>query len=435
MRSRLAPVLFVVFVLPLPLFGYLDPGSGSMLFSAMVGIVATLFFVAKGLFFKLASVPGYISGRKSVKQGTRNIVFYSEGGQYWNVFKPIIQELNRRGVECSYLTSKENDPGLCSGLENVEARYIGDGNKAFFMLNTIEADLCVMTIPGLDVLQIKRSKGVKKYCHITHSAGGCSGYSTFGLDYYDIVLTGGEADKRVVEELEKVRNIREKKVEVIGCTYLDVLREQLAEIEKSDSEASNGRKTVLVSPTWGQHSLLNKFGERILTEMTAEDKVNIIIRPHPQSFISDSEMIDRLMKKFPESETLKWDREPNGLKSMAQADLMISDFSGIIFDFLFLFEKPVITFKGQYDKRGKDSMDLSYEPWNISVLDKIGETLKEDEIDLLPEKITKFIDNSHSFLNALKDLRSDMDKYPGESGIRGADLLLNFLKNIKEGKN
>jgi len=43
----------------------------------------------------------------------------------------------------------------------VEAKYIGTGTKAYSYLRFLEADVCAMTTPGLDVLQIKRSKGVK----------------------------------------------------------------------------------------------------------------------------------------------------------------------------------------------------------------------------------------------------------------------------------
>ena len=35
-----------------PALAYLDPGTGSMLVSALVGIVATLFFLLKGIYYK-----------------------------------------------------------------------------------------------------------------------------------------------------------------------------------------------------------------------------------------------------------------------------------------------------------------------------------------------------------------------------------------------
>ncbi len=417
-------LIVLLLFLPFSLFGYLDPGSGSMLFSALIGIVATLFFMIKGFFFKIIDFFRYFSGKNQIdKSKTNNIVFYSEGSRYFNVFLPVLRELNNRKIKVTYLSSEENDPGLKTDFEFCESKFIGTGNKAFFFLNTLEADICVMTTPGLDVLQIKRSKGVKKYLHITHSAGGCSGYSTFGLDYYDIVATGGEADKKMIEELEETRNLTKKEIVVTGCTYLDVFREKLKNIKEGNYKFNNDKKTVLVSPTWGEHGLLNKFGEKLIQKLIEAKSFNIIVRPHPQSFVSEKNMIENLIKKFPENETFKWDKEPEGLKTMMISDIMISDFSGIIFDFMFLFEKPVLSFKGNYDKRGKDAMDLKDEPWNIKTIDFLKMGLNNEDVDKIAQIINEKLENKVLFSDKLQILRKDMDKYPNESGQRVADLI------------
>ena len=428
MANKKYALLIPILLTPIPLLAYLDPGSGSMLFSALIGIIATLFFVTKGLFYKLLSLPAYLAGKKAgIKHDSHRIVFYCEGARYWPVFQPLIEELESRGTKISYLTSDKNDPALSREWQHIETKYIGEGNKAFFLLNTLQTDICVMTTPGLDVLQIKRSRGVKKYVHITHSAGGCSGYAIFGLDYYDVVLTGGEADKKLIEELEQVRKIEKKQVEVIGCTYLDILRKKPI----TAPLFSNNNKTIIISPTWGEHGLLNKFGSEILSQLT-KNRYNIIIRPHPQSFVSDKKLMDELKMKFPNGETILWDRNQDGLQSMQSADIMISDFSGIIFDYLFLFERPVISLKSEYDKRGKDSMDMAEDPWNIQILDTIGEIITEKDIENIGTIVEKTLTTQNTFAARIPKLHNDMDKYPSESGKRGADVIETLLERVKE---
>jgi CDP-glycerol glycerophosphotransferase (TagB/SpsB family) len=287
-----------------------------------------------------------------------------------------------------------------------------------------------MTTPGLDVLQIKRSRGVKKYVHITHSAGGCSGYSTFGLDYYDVVLTGGNADKKLIQELEKVRNIEKKQIEVVGCTYLDILRKKLSQQPPSPF-FTNGKKTLVISPTWGEHGLLAQYGKTILSQLTTANDYNTVVRPHPQSFVSEKEMIDKLQQDFPDSDTLLWDKNPDGLKAMKHADLMISDFSGIIFDYLFLFERPVLTLTTEYDKRGKDSMDIAENPWNIQILDKIGGIIDQRDISNITKIIEEAINSTSQITSILPTLHNDMDKFPGESGKRSADVIEQLLLSQK----
>ncbi len=433
MKISNLPLFLILLCLPFSLFAYLDPGSGSMLFSAIVGIVATLFFVFKSFVFKIINLPAYLSGKRSgiSKTKTDKIVFYSEGPKYGNVFLPIVRELNKRGVPSTFLHSKKNDPVLESGLENVNPIYIGEGNKAFFMLNTLSADVCIMTTPGLDVLQIKRSPGVKKYIHIPHSTGGCSGYATYGLDYYDVVLTGGDADIKMIRELEDVRNQPKKELEAIGCTYMDILREELSTLEPKNFNLDPDRKTILLSPTWGLHGLLRKFGEKLLTDLTSLDKFNIVVRPHPQAFISDKDLIEELTSKFPDSGTLLWDKAPHGLQSMNKSDIMISDFSGIIFDYILLFGKPVLAFKGKYDKRGHDSMDLAQDPWNLQAVEKTGVSIEESDIENLIPLIHQKLNDKAAFKDHLEYLHEGMDKYPNETGKRGADAILKVVKELK----
>ncbi len=46
--------LLLLLTIPvLPIFAYLDPGTGSMIVSAVIGALATVAFIFKGWFFKL----------------------------------------------------------------------------------------------------------------------------------------------------------------------------------------------------------------------------------------------------------------------------------------------------------------------------------------------------------------------------------------------
>ena len=153
-----------------PAFAYLDPGSGSMLITALVGLLATLLFFVKGLYYKARrSVFGLFGKTAEDDRVGQALVFYSEGRYYWSTFKPLLDELISRRVQCLYLTSDEEDPGLLYSSEFLSTKYIGIGTKAYAYLTILEADVCVMTTPGLDVLQIKRSKGVKHYAYLIHA--------------------------------------------------------------------------------------------------------------------------------------------------------------------------------------------------------------------------------------------------------------------------
>lgn len=413
---------------------YIDPGTGSMLISAAIAMLSVVFFTLKDKIFTLFSNKGE-KGEFLDTNRSYGLVYYSEGKQYWNVFKPLLEEGSNRNLEAVYLTSDKEDPGLSVDIDGVKSIYIGTGREAYYKLNRLKADMVIMTTPGLDVLEIKRSKEVKHYSHITHATGSTSGYKAFATDYFDSVLVGGQGVVEVIRELEAYRNLPEKDIEVIGHTYLDELRENLNSKQYEYTFFKEKRETVLISPTWGNHGLLTKYGNKLLSELSKNNQYNIIVRPHPQSFVSDKELIDGLMKSFPNSESLIWDQDRDNLKAMSHADVMISDFSSITFDFFVLFQKPILTMHAQYDKRGREAMDLENEPWDLDLLNKIGVTLSDvdfNHIELLVEKTLKEYNFSES---QIYEVNKIANTYPGESKIRGLDYIEGVLEHIQDQKN
>src|SRR5574344_2752110 len=176
---------------------YIDPGTGSMLFSILIGAAATLFFLGKAAILKLKL---FFSGKKNKNAGAvdasyKKYVIYCEGKQYYNVFKPVADEFEQRKIMLTYYTSAKDDPIFDQKYEYVKPEFIGEGNNAFARLNLLSAGVVLMTTPGLQVYQLKRSKNVKHYAHILHGASDATMYRLFGVDYFDSVLLSGEYQK------------------------------------------------------------------------------------------------------------------------------------------------------------------------------------------------------------------------------------------------
>ncbi len=264
----------------------------------------------------------------------------------------------------------------------IKPEYIGKGNRAFARLNMLEADVCLMTTPGLDVYQLKRSKYVRHYSHILHALDDATSYRLFGLDYFDSVLLSGEYQIKGIRELENLRNIQKKDLRVVGCPYLDVLSEKLKELPEKKNAF-----TVLIAPSWGANGILSKYGEQLITPLV-ETGWNIIIRPHPQSKASEADMLKKLEEKYKSAANAVWDYNPENINSLSEADIMISDFSSVIFDYCFLFDKPFLYCNNEFDHRPYDSSDLKEIPWKFSVLKEIGVELNADGFSRIKEIIT-----------------------------------------------
>ncbi|MBQ5422725.1 MAG: hypothetical protein IIU27_02475, partial [Clostridiales bacterium] len=67
---------------------YIDPGTGSMLFTVLIGILSAAVYLVRTLIIKLKSG----AGRKADKNRIP-LVIYSDSKRYWNTFEPICDEL------------------------------------------------------------------------------------------------------------------------------------------------------------------------------------------------------------------------------------------------------------------------------------------------------------------------------------------------------
>ena len=413
-----------------PSFLYIDPGTGSMLFSILIGAAATLFFLSKALWIKIKLI---FSAKKNgvstaaTDTNYKKYVIYNEGLQYWNTFKPVCDEFERRQIELTYYTSAEKDPCFEQNYKFVKPEFIGEGNMAFVKLNMLSAGFVLMTTPGLQVYQLKRSKRVAHYSHVLHMPNDATTYRLFGLDYFDSVLLTGDYQKEDIRFLENQRGITKKQLVTVGCPYLDVYKEN---IEKIPSE-ENHPFTVLVSPSWGDVGILKKFGEKLLDPLAATGW-RIIIRPHPQSKKSEAEMLTRLEERYKDNKNIEWDYERQNIYSLKKADVMISDFSGIIFDYTFLCDKPVLYVNAGMDLSPYDAYDLGDKKlWQYSSLEKFGKKLEEKDFDNIKEVIQNMSD-SKELADARAQAKAQAWMHQGEAGKHIVDFMIETMDNINQ---
>ncbi len=405
---------------------YIDPGTGSMLFAILIGIISAVMYLFKSWLVKLRFI---LHGGKRVESdtGKLGLVIFSDDKRYWNVFRPVCRELDRRGIDVTYMTASPDDPALESGLEHVHGEFIGEGNRAFAKLNFLSASVVLSTTPGLDVYQWKRSKEVGYYVHMLHAASDVTGYRMFGIDYYDAMLLSGEYQVRDIRALESLRGLPEKECVKIGIPYMDDMLARL----KADAPLPEHERTILLAPSWGESAILKKYGEKILDVLLATG-YHVIVRPHPQSFTSEKDMIERIMKAYPDSDQLEWNRDNDNYEVLRRADILISDFSGVIFDFSLVYDKPVIYADTEFDSSPYDAWWLDTPFWTFTALPRIGQKLTPDNMSNLREMIDACLTDPR-YAEGRREARAETWEHPGEGAVRAADYLCAKLDEIQKG--
>lgn len=396
---------------------YIDPGTGAMLFSVIMACVTAGMFVLKNVWIKIKFL---LSGGKVQETSAESYpyVIFSDHKRYWNVFEPVCNEFERREIPCVYWTMSEDDPALSKEYKYVKCEFIGSGNIAFARMNVLRADICLSTTPGLDVYQWKRSTNTRYYAHIFHSLGETLGYRMFGMDYYDAVLLAGETGIKEIRTLEEMRGLPQKEILVSGSTYIDALynRHQMHEKKK------NSKLTVLLAPTWGASSILNVYGKKMLGCLKNTD-YRIIVRPHPQTLTSEKGLLDDLMNSFPENENWSWNFDNDNYNVLEEADILISEFSGIICDFAYVFDKPVIFTEFKFDSAPYDAAWVDEPLWMQTTLHEFAREISEKDFENLGDIIHDMVTDEK--YKKLRDKASERDwQYRGQAAKRVVDFMI-----------
>lgn len=422
---------------------YIDPGTGSMLFTIFIGIVTSMLFLWKKLVLKLKFLVR--GGHVEASEERYPYVIFSDSKRYWNLFQPICEEFERRKTPLEYLTASPDDPALSEKYEYVHCRFIGENNAAFARLNMLSAGVLLSTTPGLDVYQWKRSKNVDWYVHTFHTVDEGMAYRMFGMDYYDAILLTGAFQEKYIRKLEELRGLPQKELSVAGSTYMDALKMKLDKRlnAKPDNEQNKSAvqnvtcenttleaqaQTILLAPSWGESAILAKYGAKIIRALVATG-YQIIIRPHPQSLISEKAILEPLWKEFPDGDNLKWNYDNDNFEVLCKADVMITDFSGIIFDYALVFGKPVIYAEAAFDSAPYDAAWIDEPLWRFEVLKDLGVSLKEEDFPGMRELIDSLLQKEQGN-EARARVRDEAWQCIGQSAEKTVDYMIHKYEEL-----
>jgi hypothetical protein len=364
--------------------GYLDPGTGNALFAALFGIIGSIAFFAKNIFY---SLKGVITGKKQ-EVFKSDLAIFGEGKIYWIYFKDVVEELIKRKIKFTYYTMDMNDPALDlhdfsnknEDFSIFKVKFVGSGNKGYSAISNLKEQNILATTPniGSPGYPIKKPKNCKNLIHIFHATG--ISYKKGSLDNYDTILLHQSNFANLFEN---------KKVVLAGLPYLDTLIENA----KSMQHNTDG-KTILIASTWGNGGLLKSYDSKFILDL-ANAGYNVIVRPHPYSYICERDFIENLQKELP---GIPFSTEINNLSVLSKADILISELSGVRLDFYLAFKRPVVSLES-----GKRD-EYEHDEWSVEISEDIGVYVKREDVEKLPQILKnlsgrKFIDENSILAN------------------------------------
>ena len=352
----------------------------------------------------------------------RNIVIYSESGQDWHYFEPLIEVLNddlRHKV--TYVTSDPKDPGLGRKHEFYRSIYIPEGFFLTTHFNFQKADVVVMTMMDLNNFQLKKSINPVHYVYLFHSLG-----STHMVDHansydaYDSLFCAGPHHVAELRKREEMQGLGPRNLFEYGHPRLENLLVVAMSYQLSAMQAATDSAiTVLIAPTWGEQSIFNTCGEE-LTGLLLEAGYRVIARPHYQTLKKTPEVIDNLLSKYADHEHFEYQDRMGESDSLFRSDILICDWSAMAIEYALALEKPVLFIDLPRRVRNPDWQALGIEPLEAEFRKLAGDIVSPDELDQVPQKIDALLQDQDSFRQRMEKLRAQMVFNIGNSIQAGA---------------
>ena len=366
----------------------------------------------------------------------KHLVFYSESSGFYKYYKGIIEYiLKNTNIAVHYITSDPNDKvfAISQSQPRLKPYYIAEKRLITLMMK-LDCDVMVMTMPDIENFHIKRSYVRKdiEYVYVPHCIDSINmTMRTGAVDHYDSVLCVGKHQKEEITNTEAVYGLPHKTLVDWGYTLLDEMRAQYA---ASAHEDKPGKK-ILIAPSWQKDNIVDSCLEEILDTLKGRG-YQITVRPHPQEVRLKQAYMEQLEAKYAADRDVEIQTDFSSNSTVFEADLLITDWSGITYEYAFTTLRPVLFIDTPMKVMNPEYEKINTPPINIWMREVIGAVVKPDELEKLPEAVERLLSGRDEYRERIDRFVHEYVYNLGNSGEVGAKYIINEIqKKIKERKN
>ncbi len=358
----------------------------------------------------------------------KHLVFYSESNGFYKYYKGIIEYLLKNtNITIHYITSDYNDNIFELEKENsqIRAYYIAE-RKLITLMMKIEADIVVMTMPDLENYHIKRSY-IKKdieYIYIPHGMDSLNmTMREKSMNAFDTIFVTDKYQRDEMEKTIKYYNLTNRKIVNWGYSLLD---EMILDYSKDNKK--NKDKTVLIAPSWQKDNIVDLCLDELIDKLKGHE-YKVIVRPHPQQVRHCKEKFDNLIEKFKNDDSVEIQTDFSSTDTVFNADLMITDWSGITYEYAYTTKKPVLFINTPMKIMNPIYDKINDNPINIWSRNIIGESINLNELKNIDKIVDEMLKNRKKYSKKINELVNDSVYNLGNSSEVGAEYIIDSLQN------
>ncbi|MEG0339244.1 MAG: membrane protein insertase YidC, partial [Oscillospiraceae bacterium] len=363
---------------------------------------------------------------------TKELVFYSESSGFYKYFDGIIKEImSNSNLVIHYVTSDPEDAVFNLNNPRIIPYYIGNLKLITFMMK-LDADMVVMTMPDIESYHIKRSY-VRKTTEYVYTDHGISSDNlslrTHALDHYDTIFCVGPHQVEEARAIEALYNLPKRNLLKSGYCLLDDLSAAYEAMDKIENE----RKTILIAPSWQEDNIMDSCLDALLSGVL-DKGYRVIVRPHPQYVRLYAERMAAINAKyesrFDDNFAIETDFSSN--VTIYTADLLITDWSNIGYEFSFATFKPTLYINTTMKVMNPEWQKIDIEPFDIRVRGQIGKAIELDCMDAVADTVAELLARTNEYHDIINEIKKESLFNLGNSGAVGGQYMIKRCAQLKQ---
>jgi YidC/Oxa1 family membrane protein insertase len=344
-------------------------------------------------------------------------------------FEGLLSELiDKHGAKLCYITSDHRDPILQSSSPNLIPFYF---NTLFpFVLPFLNAKVVVLTMPDLNQFHIKRSIHDTDHVYVFHSMMSTHMIYRLGaFDHYDTVFCVGPYHLEEIRRTEDVYALQPKRLLEVGYYRVEKIYRDHQNYLNDSAQEEKRRDRILIAPGWHVSNIIEVCPRELIATLLKSD-YDVILRPHPMTIAKKPEQLISLESEFAAHQGFQLDIESATETTLHEADILISDWSGVALEYAFGTERPVLFIDLPRKVNNPEYEKIDIVPLEVSLREEIGQVISIEEIPNASLIVSDFLTNRKLYKEKIINARERNVYNFGNSSEIGA----NYIMDIYHGR-
>lgn len=353
----------------------------------------------------------------------QQVVFYAESRYYYQYFEKLIDDLVKSNIEICYITSDQKDTLLVTAQKGMQVIYVKW--MLGFLFSKLKADVMIMTMPDIGNFLFKKSSAVGTYVYLFHAAVSThQQYRKQAFFNYDSIFCCGGYHEREIRKAEDIYNLPAKELLSYGYPLFDTIKQHYKPIPGNEHR----KKTILIAPSWFDGCIFDTCINELLQQLSSLP-YKVVLRSHPEFKKRKRKNYNKVLQLIKSHPEIEMDDASNVLSSLATADILITDRSGIALEFAFGIRKPVLFIDTALKINNDDYEKLNIEPLENWIRSTIGISILPGEFDRLNGKLIELKNMLPGFEEKMEKLSSSIF-YNNETAYKsGLQYIIQKLSN------